>query len=183
MAWTTPRTWVSSEVVTASIGNAHWRDNLNALDDRIRIVRKTAIESVASSTTLQNDDHLFFTAVAGQNYRFRCVLFVTNSGTQLADLKVAFTFPAGTMTFGVNALDTAATSPIGSANMTAIPSATSGTSTIAVAAGSDNVTIIEGFFVCTTGGTVQLQWAQNTSQASATSLNVNSYIEYIRQAT
>lgn len=28
MAWTTPRTWVAGEVVTAAIGNAHWRDNL-----------------------------------------------------------------------------------------------------------------------------------------------------------
>jgi hypothetical protein len=26
MAWSTPRTWVSGELVTASIGNAHWRD-------------------------------------------------------------------------------------------------------------------------------------------------------------
>jgi len=31
MAWTSPRTWVSSELVTAAIGNTHWRDNLLAL--------------------------------------------------------------------------------------------------------------------------------------------------------
>ena len=29
MAWTTPRTWVSTEVVTASIMNTHVRDNFN----------------------------------------------------------------------------------------------------------------------------------------------------------
>lgn len=29
MAWTTPRTWTSSEVVTASIMNTHVRDNFN----------------------------------------------------------------------------------------------------------------------------------------------------------
>lgn len=29
MAWTTPRTWVTSEVVTASVMNTHVRDNLN----------------------------------------------------------------------------------------------------------------------------------------------------------
>lgn len=33
MAWTTPRTWVAAELVTASLGNTHWRDNLNALRD------------------------------------------------------------------------------------------------------------------------------------------------------
>mgnify|MGYP001594946638 CR=1 FL=1 len=31
MAWTTPRTWVAGELVTAPIGNTHWRDNFNAL--------------------------------------------------------------------------------------------------------------------------------------------------------
>lgn len=33
MAWTTPRTWVASEVVTASLLNTHVRDNLNAVRD------------------------------------------------------------------------------------------------------------------------------------------------------
>lgn len=28
MAYTTPRTWVDGEVVTAAIGNVHWRDNI-----------------------------------------------------------------------------------------------------------------------------------------------------------
>lgn len=31
MSWTTPRTWVTDELVTASVMNAHLRDNLNAL--------------------------------------------------------------------------------------------------------------------------------------------------------
>ncbi len=31
MAWTTPRTWVSGELVTAAIGNTHWRDQFNVL--------------------------------------------------------------------------------------------------------------------------------------------------------
>lgn len=33
MAWTTPRTWTSSEVVTAAIMNAHVRDNFDALSE------------------------------------------------------------------------------------------------------------------------------------------------------
>ena len=28
MAWTAPRTWVAGELVTAALGNTHWRDNL-----------------------------------------------------------------------------------------------------------------------------------------------------------
>jgi hypothetical protein len=34
MAWSTPRTWVAAETVTASIGNTHWRDNLQFLKDQ-----------------------------------------------------------------------------------------------------------------------------------------------------
>lgn len=30
MAWTAPRTWVTGEIVTAAIGNTHWRDNMVA---------------------------------------------------------------------------------------------------------------------------------------------------------
>ena len=28
MSWTAPRTWVAGELVTAALGNTHWRDNL-----------------------------------------------------------------------------------------------------------------------------------------------------------
>lgn len=44
MAWTTPRTWVSGETVTASLGNTHWRDNLQYLYDNLYgIGRRNAI--------------------------------------------------------------------------------------------------------------------------------------------
>lgn len=33
MAWTSPRTWVAGEVVSAALMNAHLRDNLKALGD------------------------------------------------------------------------------------------------------------------------------------------------------
>ena len=32
MAWTTPRTWVSNETLTAALLNTHLRDNLEELD-------------------------------------------------------------------------------------------------------------------------------------------------------
>lgn len=34
MAWTTPRTWVTGEIVTAALMNLHVRDNLNWIYDR-----------------------------------------------------------------------------------------------------------------------------------------------------
>lgn len=46
MAWTTPRTWVTSETVTASLMNTHVRDNLLALGD----VRTTYTPTLGSWT-------------------------------------------------------------------------------------------------------------------------------------
>lgn len=39
MAWTTPRTWVTSELVTASIMNTHVRDNLSFLKSEVEALR------------------------------------------------------------------------------------------------------------------------------------------------
>lgn len=41
MAWTTPRTWVTAEVVTAAVMNTHVRDNLLAIDTLVGIAGGT----------------------------------------------------------------------------------------------------------------------------------------------
>jgi hypothetical protein len=53
VAWTTPRTWVSGELVTAALFNTHLRDNLSALDGgRLAITSQAAGDVVyASSST------------------------------------------------------------------------------------------------------------------------------------
>lgn len=181
MTWTAPRTWVTSEVVTAATMNTHIRDNLLALADRIQVVDKTADESRTSTTTLADDAHLFFAVVAGATYVFQVVMF-TNSGTQLADVKAGLTFPAGTMTFGLAGMDVGATTPTGSMNNLAIASATSGTSVVTFAAGGVTMATINGRYACTTGGTVKLQWAQNTSSASAVTMTTGSFLTATRKA-
>lgn len=52
MAWTTPRTWVTSEVVTAAEMNAHVRDNMNFLRTGVaQITTVTANAGPTSATT------------------------------------------------------------------------------------------------------------------------------------
>lgn len=179
MPWSAPRTWVAGETVTASIGNAHWRDNLLALADRHQVIRKSADESVTSSTTLQNDDHLLFTVVAGQSYVFELwlVLFSTSA---VPDVKVGFTFPAGTMAFGAFGGD-------GTAQGFANSAATSGTTVVALGVAvstSPNATNgrVSGSFLCTTGGTVQMQWAQNVSDAVGMTVKAGSTLTVMRVA-
>lgn len=50
MSWTTPRTWVAAELVTAAIGNTHWRDNLNYLYDTLLTPRVGGTTSSATPT-------------------------------------------------------------------------------------------------------------------------------------
>ena len=63
MAWTTPRTWVAGEVVTAAIGNVHWRDQLNALRgtpaNRCSAYHNVAQTGIVGATTLNlnSEDH------------------------------------------------------------------------------------------------------------------------------
>lgn len=77
MAWTTPRTWVSSELVTAALMNTHVRDNLVALDAAIDLIsvqdarscacgRLTLESGVPVSTNAQADKGtLYFTPYKG----------------------------------------------------------------------------------------------------------------------
>lgn len=59
MSWTTPRTWVSGELVTASLMNTHVRDNLNALradsGDMTSFVRRSGIISPTLSGSPNHD--------------------------------------------------------------------------------------------------------------------------------
>lgn len=62
MAWTTPRTWTAGELVTAAIGNTHWRDNLNALREGGMAITNQAngrIVVASSSTQLSINKNAF----------------------------------------------------------------------------------------------------------------------------
>ncbi len=50
MSWTSPRTWVATEVVTATLMNAHVRDNLNYLFTRPQAATALDINSQFSTT-------------------------------------------------------------------------------------------------------------------------------------
>lgn len=50
MAWTAPRTWVVGEIVTADIGNTHWRANLRYLKGL------DGVPTIESGLTIDNTD-------------------------------------------------------------------------------------------------------------------------------
>ena len=180
MAWTAPRTWTDGELVTKAIMDPHVRDNFLAVGPHL-IIRKPSDESVTSSIALQNDDHLLLAVGTSEVWLTQWNLLVTStSGTP--DIRVAFTFPTGgsaALTLGT------VLNGGGTLTYTAWNSTTSPTSTesIALSASVLNHFMITGVFVNGgTGGNLQLQWAQQTSDAAATTMKANSTLFAVKLA-
>jgi hypothetical protein len=131
------------------------------------VKRKTADESVTSSTTLQDDDHLTFAIAA--NEEWECDLFARiGSNLTSTGVKVAITFPAGaTAAFDPTVISDQSgqsrTEPLGTSG------SGSSTFTTTLLSGSVNGVLFGRIWILNgaTPGNVTLQWAQMTSNGSA----------------
>lgn len=145
---------------------------------RVQSKSKAATESVTSSTTLQDDDDLFFDMEVGKSYRVE--LHMAVSGATGGDIKLAWTV-GGTVTKTsrsctgpqLGTTDVLATSMKSSRHgiASSIPYGTDGTNESHI---YEAVTIED----VTVAGTLQLQWAQNASSGTATTANTTSRIEW-----
>lgn len=163
MAWTEPRTWIVGEVVTAAMLNTHLRDNLNAIGPHVRI-RKPTTESVTSSTTLQNDDHFFFSVAANEIWVIQLILILT--GSSAGDFSYGWTGPAGATLQNLAALAISVGDVI----------AWDYSTTRGVGGGNTPFLMNELAVIGGTAGTVQFQWAQAVSNATATNVAANSVL-------
>jgi predicted secreted protein len=141
-------------------------------------VVKTADESVTSSTTLQNDNHLFFAMAANEVWMvtgtyflasasgtpgFKCGLAVPAGATAVWDTPTNWGAPAGgSIGIGLTAASTFS-----------ISVTTTGTNPITL-----KYRVVNGG----TAGNFQLTWAQNGSNATATSLLRYSTLAALRVA-
>lgn len=134
---------------------------------------KGSSQAITNSSTLTNDGALFLSLQANATYVFVCML-AYNGGTQASsDLKFGWTYPSGTtMAYSLAGRTTggAATTAFWE-NQTAVPViGTNGT-------GTNYTALLVGTIV--TGGTpgiLQFQWAQNTSNATATTVLAGSVL-------
>lgn len=143
----------------------------------ISAFRQTDATGITSSTTLTNDTVLFIPTIAGASYELDCCINFTATAGQ--DIKIAWTFPAGaTMMYA--ALGT------GTVNFTDNDASmvTGGTSRGARGNGAVLQTVnARGYLInAGSGGNLQLQWAQNTSGANATTVLKGSWIRLHRVA-
>jgi len=125
---------------------------------------KTGAESVTSSTTVQNDDHLFFDIPANQTWRAKYEILLTAAGS--TDARLKFTLPSGATASATGTYARA------SDNST---TETSDATTEFVVTISNTANPTHNALLCiylrvvnsSTAGTVQLQWAQGTSNATS----------------
>jgi hypothetical protein len=141
-----------------SVGGVQLRTGVSAY--------KTADESVTSSTTRQNDDHLTLTLGPSARYAFKFSLFLTNAGGT-AGIRLAI---GGTVTFAnlkaqVSVWDDVTNSLVTFSRITAFDT----DQTASLSAGS-GFAVIEGTIETSAAGTFLLKWAQTVSDASATTI-------------
>jgi hypothetical protein len=96
MAWTTPKTWSTNEVVTAANANTHWRDNLSFLGSppSCAVSHSTSpLVSDSTFTVMSADTELFDTDTMHSTVSNTSRITATTAGRY--ELKV-------TMRFGIN---------------------------------------------------------------------------------
>lgn len=149
-------------------GSSEWQASNRLTKLEPIVARKTASETVNNSTAMQNDNELVWAMAANTVYRFEMCIFYLS--TAVADFKFQFTVPAGAiMRWGYIAVDTSLNfRHPGYLNEAAV--ATIGGD------GTDRFITITGIVATVgTAGNLQLQWAQNTAEATNTQVRDNSF--------
>jgi len=147
----------------------------NADHEGIKLIRKTADETVNNSVTFQNDDHLLFTVAANEVWFFDG--FIRFTTTVVADIKFAFVVPVGAIVHWSlsKIVNLSAEHPIYS------PAAGAGASITLDCPGGERVVHLIGTIVFGgTAGNLQLRWAQATAEATNTQVLLNSWLKAFR---
>lgn len=145
---------------------------ISSLTDGFTVVTKGSNESVTSSTTVQNDDELLFTATDGTGYAVDfCLVYANAAGTN-PDIK--FDLGEDSTTRGSFIVDYLSTAD------TATSTAVVANQTATIAAGTTTTKrVAQGWGWHTgAGGTFRIRWAQNSSNGTATIVYAGSYLRY-----
>jgi len=160
----------TGQVLTVTSGAPAW-ETLPTIPT-IKTVRKSADQSVTSSTTLVNDTHLKFAVAANETYIFQLWLF-TYAADGTPDIKVTCAGPSGSTVLWSSSqviFNAAAATTLTSVN-------TSGVSAdLFVDANNRAIQLYGTIANGATAGDLQFQWAQNTSSANSTTIKAGSSI-------
>lgn len=139
-------------------------------------VRKL-FDEAKTNAVLFNDTHLKIPLTNGVSIEFEFWLYFSCASAAV-DAQIAFTFPAGVVSWGMLCLDPSSASNIGPGGWRGQNGAPSGTVLTAgvAASGGSALALVKGTARPTANGTLQLQWAQNTATAgSPLTLQIDSF--------
>lgn len=146
-------------------------------------VRKTADDSRSATTTYADDPHLVFAAEANAVYTM--LGWIKYFADPTPDIKIQFSVPSGCLgEWGWNmpGSTTAATGTTGYSIRTETNDVANGRTGYGTS-DSQHMTPMGGLFrMGSTAGNIALQWAQNTSNATATVLYTDSFLTFTRIA-
>lgn len=139
---------------------------------------KTANENVTSSNTLQVDDELVGVAVEA-NAHYHLVLQIGYSGAAAADLKVLIRTPTGGVFKGMGLAVTS--SGASQMDVQSFPYLANASEVWGILGAGTTWGRVEGILVTSaTAGTVQIEWAQNTVNATPTVVEAGSFLSLRR---
>jgi len=165
-------TWAVGQVLAAADVNS-WMVPLD--------INKAADQSITSNATPANDNTLVQAVPANVKYRFECVIFYSGGTQGSADIKFQFAVPASaTYKCTVCFINTSGVQIAEIYNDdTVTPALQAGTG----GAGNKRAILMKG--TVTIGGTAgnfAFQWAQGTSNGTATTVHADSYLHLRRVA-
>lgn len=134
-------------------------------------------QSVTSSTTLVDVTQLVLTPGVSKKFQLRGVIYYTAGST--GDIKLAWTFPAGATLYATGAGYGAAGNLVAFETWMA---AASGTSKRFEGATAASIILSGTFEMGVTAGSLQLQFAQDTSNATSTQILNGSEFSLLRVA-
>lgn len=173
---------------TVGGSNNTWGTTVNAALNQINgydvVAAKTADQSSPSSTTtLFDDTHMALALPAAGTYVVEG-MFLFSSVSTTPEIKIAWAY-TGTLTNGYRATmgpSTASTDPLGATAQgirAAAAGATSAAITSSVPYGIDgtnwSTAFEKGLVIVSTSGTLKVQWAQNVSNATVTTMRTGSF--------
>ena len=162
---------------TFATGDVPSATQVNEWFVNVLFARKTADESVTSSTTLQDDNDLSVSVAANAVYELSMVL--RYDGSTAGDLLWQIVGPSGSSMHMSSHRLTVPAVGIGDDSFS-YEAGTAGNAG-ALGVGVDAVVQIQGIvIVAATAGTTKLQWAQNTSSATATRVRAGSFMRLTR---
>jgi hypothetical protein len=140
----------------------------------LEAVIKAADESVTSSTTLQDDNELTLAVGAGETWEFEFLLLVT--GASAGDIKLGLTVPAGTSGWwgghgiGINDINA------NTQNLRSMAGDLTAVLNFGTPASAECMVVVRALVITTNAGSVTLQWAQNASSGTATTVKAGSVL-------